>query len=349
MRLALMLPFMLFVHIVSADTVATHIGNVDPTIQGWELSHFVGEDLVLGSHLGSIEVDSITNDGGINSWEIIDNSSVLENGGYSFSLSPDQEAAAVSQGFVMTALIRPLENTSPSGARVFVFGTSEASSDERWVMSVGADDNGDPMVAVQGGNTATLVGAGTGYHTFQLTHDPAISEFATVSINGVEVLSDQPSVPAEGNKPRFLYFGSWSNASVGGARYGFVEFEILPPVNSGDFDGNGRVDARDFLFWQRDPNVGLLADWEADYSALLPTSDFDSNGRTGAEDFLRWQGDPTIGQLSNWEAKYGAPLNAAIAAVPEPASCGLLVCAVCCMAARLREIKHSVVRMLLSN
>lgn len=300
MKAKMMRPVLSLVLLLSASSsyagsIARHIGNVDPAIQGWELSHFVGEDLVVGSHLGSIDVGSITNDGGFNSWEIIDNSSVLENGGYSFSLTPEQEAAAISQGFVMTALLRPLENDGPNGARVFVFGTSETSSEERWVMSLGADANGDPTVSVQGGGTATLVGAGAGYHTFQLTLDPAVSSLATVSINGVDVLTDQPSVPAEGNKPRFLYFGSWSNAAIGGARYSFVDFEILPPIISGDFDRNGRVDASDFLSWQRDPSVGLLADWESNY---------------------------------------GAPLDAAVAAVPEPVSLGLLVCAVCCIISR---------------
>ena len=33
----------------------------------------------------------------------------------------------------------------------------------------------------------------------------------------------------------------------------------------GDFDFDGDVDGRDFLTWQRDPNVGDLADWQANY------------------------------------------------------------------------------------
>lgn len=33
----------------------------------------------------------------------------------------------------------------------------------------------------------------------------------------------------------------------------------------GDFDGNGAVDGRDFLVWQRNPSVGSLSDWEANY------------------------------------------------------------------------------------
>jgi hypothetical protein len=33
----------------------------------------------------------------------------------------------------------------------------------------------------------------------------------------------------------------------------------------GDFDGDGNVDGRDFLAWQRNPNIGNLADWQANY------------------------------------------------------------------------------------
>lgn len=56
----------------------------------------------------------------------------------------------------------------------------------------------------------------------------------------------------------------------------------------GDFDGDSDVDGRDFLIWQRDTNVGSLADWQNNYG-------------TG------------IGGL------------AAVSSVPEPASLSLLV------------------------
>lgn len=39
---------------------------------------------------------------------------------------------------------------------------------------------------------------------------------------------------------------------------------------AGDFNGDGRVDGRDFLEWQRNPAIGNLADWEANYG--LPTT-----------------------------------------------------------------------------
>jgi hypothetical protein len=40
---------------------------------------------------------------------------------------------------------------------------------------------------------------------------------------------------------------------------------IEPPDVLGDFDGDNDVDGRDFLVWQRNPSVGDLADWQANY------------------------------------------------------------------------------------
>jgi pectate lyase len=34
---------------------------------------------------------------------------------------------------------------------------------------------------------------------------------------------------------------------------------------AGDFNGDGHVDGNDFLYWQRNPSAGNLADWEANY------------------------------------------------------------------------------------
>jgi hypothetical protein len=78
---------------------------------------------------------------------------------------------------------------------------------------------------------------------------------------------------------------TYRNTASGPTQVGAVEFASanLP----GDFDGDGDVDGRDFLTWQRNPSVGSLSDWQNNY------------------------GNP------------GAPGLAAIAAVPEP-SAGLL-------------------------
>lgn len=45
--------------------------------------------------------------------------------------------------------------------------------------------------------------------------------------------------------------------------HGYIASEGL----AGDFDHNGVVDGRDFLTWQRNPEVGNLSDWQANYGS----------------------------------------------------------------------------------
>ncbi len=41
--------------------------------------------------------------------------------------------------------------------------------------------------------------------------------------------------------------------------------EVVAGGLPGDFDNDGDVDGRDFLLWQRNPTIGALADWQANY------------------------------------------------------------------------------------
>jgi len=47
---------------------------------------------------------------------------------------------------------------------------------------------------------------------------------------------------------------------------------LLATGLSGDFDFDRDVDGNDFLLWQRDPSVGSLSDWEANYGSVVPIS-----------------------------------------------------------------------------
>jgi hypothetical protein len=45
----------------------------------------------------------------------------------------------------------------------------------------------------------------------------------------------------------------------------YMEIRLPDDGIPGDFDEDGDVDGRDFLTWQRDPNVGSLTDWQNNY------------------------------------------------------------------------------------
>ncbi|TWU23515.1 dockerin type I domain-containing protein [Bythopirellula polymerisocia] len=88
-----------------------------------------------------------------------------------------------------------------------------------------------------------------------------------------------------------------------------VTLSITSLPSNADFDGDGDVDGRDFLIWQR--GFGL--------TGQTSNSNGDANGN-GTVDGV---------DLADWQAKYGgAPLVAAVAAVPEPASLLLIIMAV---------------------
>jgi hypothetical protein len=46
-----------------------------------------------------------------------------------------------------------------------------------------------------------------------------------------------------------------------------VQLQVVSAALPGDFDLDGDVDGRDFLIWQRNPSVGNLGDWQANYGA----------------------------------------------------------------------------------
>jgi autotransporter-associated beta strand protein len=89
-------------------------------------------------------------------------------------------------------------------------------------------------------------------------------------------------VPQLGNTFNILDFGaatgSFSSISLPSLTAGLawdtsalLSTGILSVVTGsstpGDFDNDGDVDGRDFLLWQRNPGIGNLADWQANYGA----------------------------------------------------------------------------------
>ncbi len=67
--------------------------------------------------------------------------------------------------------------------------------------------------------------------------------------------------------------------------------------------------------------------------------DFDFDGDVDGADFLTWQRDPTIGDLANWRANFGNPASlAASTAVPEPRAIALSAIAGLCVSMFLRRV-----------
>ncbi|MDZ4659524.1 MAG: PEP-CTERM sorting domain-containing protein, partial [Bythopirellula sp.] len=137
--------------------------------------------------------------------------------------------------------------------------------------------SGDLMVGLL---DPTTFGPGFSTLHFQITREGVVVEdqmFAS-SAAAVTYFND-----------RVLNFGSLSTGVVGtldlsflmevtslddGSRFGttFLVSRLGTACGPGDFDCDGDVDGRDFLVWQRNPAVGNLSDWQANFGPLIAES-----------------------------------------------------------------------------
>ncbi len=127
-------------------------------------------------------------------------------------------------------------------------------------------DNG--TLAIQLGGTTAI----TQYDVL------AMSRFAFLD-GTLEVSLANGFMPAVGNMFTFLttaadgVFGEFENLLLPAGFQWDVDYlassvvlKVIGLGTAGDFDGDGDVDGRDFLAWQRNPSVGNLADWQANYN-----------------------------------------------------------------------------------
>jgi hypothetical protein len=88
---------------------------------------------------------------------------------------------------------------------------------------------------------------------------------------------------------------------------------VEPPVDNADFDGDGDIDGRDFLTWQRGYGVGVAS-----------LADGDANG----DEFVDGL------DLGIWQTQYGTTPSLATTAVPEPTSMVLMLAGLLSLACR---------------
>ena len=89
----------------------------------------------------------------------------------------------------------------------------------------------------------------------------------------------------------------------------------------GTFTADATSQQIDYVL-QRGRNVGVSAIILTEAGASL-SGDFNGDGRVNGVDFLAWQRNPAVGDLADWEANYGNPVNIAANSVPEPSALAL--------------------------
>jgi hypothetical protein len=205
-----------------AIVFAQHVGDADPTTEGWTAVP------------GSASTVGAINDGGTPAWFVDDAGSAA--GSYYYyerTLTPSEVAAAANPtGWTLSTTIRVPSTQSPSFS--FSPGVDYSTGTTRWVMGFEAI-NGNTQVQLitnVGSNFDTSIGpvftvtGNSAYNIFELRFDP-LTLTADLFVNGVEQISNYAgwnfvNVPG-------IYWGSLSSLDAGRGNFNAVSFMTTVP------------------------------------------------------------------------------------------------------------------------
>jgi hypothetical protein len=216
-----------------------------------------------------------------------------------YQWTPAQQQALINHGLKFTMVFKGFQtSTGGKGNIRFDFSGGEFES--------AGFTNIAPNRAFQiTGLSSELSSLDENFRTLIVTGEQVGSEFVfSGTLDGLPI--DDFGLPSNGfafvNSPNAnfvnsVYFGhSTGNVNNRGTdiQVKSIVMETLGSVDvTGDFDGDGDVDGRDFLIWQRG-------------DSLTPLS---------------------AGDLADWQANFGVGTLATFAVIPEPTSVGLLILA----------------------
>lgn len=221
---------------------------------------------------------------------------------YSYGLLPFTESAARQHGWRLKASARFVDDFGGYGGTGFTaFWNNRA-----YFLLFDLATNG-ALIATNDGlsNPLNLTPAGLGsrdYHDIELRWSPG-NDAVEFWFDGAFKRSWTGMPAGHANTVQFGHFTTFGRGSM---NYQSVEYEVgpfvAPPELTGDFNGDGRVDAADYLVWRN--TIGQSV---SPYAG----ADADGNGVIQGADMLLWK------------SHYGrAAAAAAVAAqpVPEPAT-----------------------------
>ncbi|MEL7450092.1 MAG: hypothetical protein AAFN78_12840 [Pseudomonadota bacterium] len=117
------------------------------------------------------------------------------------------------------------------------------SADRRWLLTFGTDADGNTLIIPEAaGVTLTVPAEQAGRSDYVLVEMAAADGLMDLFVNGVEMVSDVPHLPA--SRTDRVIFGDGSSADAGRGRYALVEFTTGPQAcrDGIDNDGDGFVD-----------------------------------------------------------------------------------------------------------
>lgn len=171
---------------------AMHVGNSNPTSEGFSPVTFVSPGGTASA---------VTNDLGVNSWQLGAPSTVTQFLYASGTFTPAEKLAITTEGFTVSFEARVLQGAATtiySAATPYVIGAAGIDTGaRRYQVFLGLDANGDTVVVlpssinnngvgnrvVAPGASFTLTGQGNGYHKYDLAFS-SITQQASLYVDG---------------------------------------------------------------------------------------------------------------------------------------------------------------------
>jgi hypothetical protein len=201
-----MLLLMAAVSPAHALTLVEHVGNSDPTTEGWAV-------LVSSSPVGPL-----TNDAGFDAWFIDDTSaSLLAQHVYNYDLSETDALSASTYGWAMTARVR----VSPTSSSAFVIVVGDGTSSYKLEFG---DTIPGPIVKFNHNNA--VFGIDEGYHLYQIVHD-ATTDTADFYIDNVLVSADMPDDVGPAPNTQRL---TWGTNFTGFVAVNSISLDVFSPI-----------------------------------------------------------------------------------------------------------------------
>lgn len=177
----------------------------------------------------------------------------------------------ITVGDALAGVLLDINGAAPTGP-VLVY---DSGAGNLKINANGASISGFALLAKSGSafNTGAYFNPNPNPGSALETVDPSELGWINLTSGGVSAGADLTGMinlgdvmPAGLSTEGFASFFSEAVFNVGGALTKASSFFAAPGL-AGDFDEDGDVDGNDFLTWQRDPGVGDLADWRANFGA----------------------------------------------------------------------------------
>jgi hypothetical protein len=189
--------------------IAQHSGGADPIEEGFTLKR-----------AGNPSLAPVMNDLGLDAWSVNLNS-LSDIAQYSSRLTAQQGTDAEGEGWVLSLTLRVVE---PFNSPTFATFASFHTGAKYFSLLFGALATGDPMVTLNG-TRYTLVGAGSGYHSYQLKYDSGMRQ-AGLWMDGSYV-ADSAGF-ADPSSPLLVWGADQHDVPAAHANWSEVSLSIIP-------------------------------------------------------------------------------------------------------------------------